>query len=105
MNQKHILPCLRFLVFSAFFLPQSFSFLPTSLLSSSPLLPKSPHFALEGKRRKAKLGAKSRKEINGSQNNTLEAGTKSEKAKQEIESKFPSFSSFFLLFSYMVLLK
>jgi hypothetical protein len=30
MNQKHILPCPRLLVFSAFFLPQSFSLLPTS---------------------------------------------------------------------------
>ncbi len=29
MNQKHILPCPRFLVFSASSLPQSFSLLPT----------------------------------------------------------------------------
>jgi hypothetical protein len=30
MNQKHILPSPKFLVFSAFSLPQSFSLLPTS---------------------------------------------------------------------------
>jgi hypothetical protein len=30
MNQKHILPCPRFLVFSASSLPQTFSFLPIS---------------------------------------------------------------------------
>jgi quinol-cytochrome oxidoreductase complex cytochrome b subunit len=40
MNQKHILPGPRFLVFSASSLPQSFSFLPISLL------PTSLHFAL-----------------------------------------------------------
>ncbi len=33
MNQKHILPCLRFLVFFASYLPQKFSFLPTYLTS------------------------------------------------------------------------
>jgi hypothetical protein len=31
MNQKHILPCPKLLVFSTFFLPQNFSLLPTSL--------------------------------------------------------------------------
>jgi hypothetical protein len=35
MNQKHILPCPKFLVFSTSSLPQSFSLLPTS-----------PHFVL-----------------------------------------------------------
>ncbi len=62
MNQKHILPCPKFLVFSISYLPQSFSLLPTSLLPpfhlsppsylpptylpppTSPLLPTSPHF-------------------------------------------------------------
>ncbi len=39
MNQKHILPCPKFLVFSISYLPQSFSLLPTSLLLTSPLLP------------------------------------------------------------------
>jgi hypothetical protein len=48
MNQKHLLPYPKFLVFSAFSLPQSFSLLPTSLLLTSPLLPPSylPHFIL-----------------------------------------------------------
>jgi hypothetical protein len=41
MNQKHILPCPKFLVFSASSLPKSFSLLPTSLLLTSPLLPHS----------------------------------------------------------------
>jgi len=41
MNQKHILPYPKFLVFSASSLPQSFSLLPTSLLFTSPLLPPS----------------------------------------------------------------
>jgi hypothetical protein len=36
MNQKHILPCPKFLVFSASSLPQSFSLLPTSLPPTSP---------------------------------------------------------------------
>jgi hypothetical protein len=44
MNQKHILPCLKFLVFSTSFLPQSFSLLPTSLQPTSPFLPTSPNF-------------------------------------------------------------
>jgi len=35
MNQKHILPCPRFLIFSACILPQSFSILPTPLLPPS----------------------------------------------------------------------
>jgi len=39
MNQKHIFPCPKFLVFSTSFLPQSFSLLPTS-----PFLPTSPNF-------------------------------------------------------------
>jgi hypothetical protein len=39
MNQKHILPCPKFLVFSAASLSQSFSLLPTSLPPTSPLLP------------------------------------------------------------------
>jgi len=45
MNQKHILLCPKFLVFSASSMPHSFSLLPTSFLFTSPLLPTSPHFA------------------------------------------------------------
>jgi len=41
MTQKHIFPYPRFLVFSASFLPQSFSLIPTSLLLTSPFLPPS----------------------------------------------------------------
>jgi hypothetical protein len=41
MNQKHILLCPKFLIFSTYSLPQSFSLLPTSLLFTSSLLPPS----------------------------------------------------------------
>jgi hypothetical protein len=46
MNQKHILFCPKFLVFSTSYLPQIFSLLPTSLPPTSPLQPISFHFAL-----------------------------------------------------------
>jgi hypothetical protein len=42
MNQKHILLCPKFFVFSTSSLPQSFSLLPTSLPPTSPLLFTSP---------------------------------------------------------------
>jgi hypothetical protein len=49
MNQKHILPYPRFLVFSASSLPQSFSFLPIFLLPTSPHFEFTPSSELEAR--------------------------------------------------------
>jgi hypothetical protein len=63
MNQKHILPCPRFLVFSASSLPQSFSFLPTYLTSfcSHSVIRAQESLKQEGRRGRAKLGAGSKR--------------------------------------------
>jgi len=39
------------------------------------------------------------------QDNTLEAGIKNERVEREVEGELPPFFSYFLLFSYMVLLQ
>jgi hypothetical protein len=39
------------------------------------------------------------------QDNTLEVGIKNERVEREVEGKLPPFFSYFLLFSYMVLLQ
>jgi hypothetical protein len=69
MNQKHILPCPRFLVFSTSSLPQSFFHLPTSPFLLTYLTSFCAHSIVkvreslkqEGRRGRAKIGAKSRR--------------------------------------------
>jgi len=104
MNQKHILPCLKVLVFSASFLPQSFSFLPHSYLAPPSYL---NHLILHSraKERKAELGAKSEREKMVARTTHLKQEPKVRRQNRSLKvSSLPSLH-FFWLFSYMVLLK
>jgi len=124
MNQKHILLCPKFLVFSTSSMPHSFSLLPTSFLFTSPLLPTSPHFAfipllelgstwsgthefhrqnlgvLEMGVRIMSLKRDPWQHVcNKTQDNALEVGAIIDRLELELEDKFPPLSPF--IFGYV----
>ncbi len=113
MNQKHILPCPRFLVFSTSSLPQSFSYLPTYLVSfcthSIAKARDRESLKWEGQRRRVEPGTKSRRAEMATRTKHLKQKGKSGRAKSKSQKwegregvwkgKLPPFFSFFLLFS------
>jgi uncharacterized membrane protein YgcG len=89
MNQKHILPCPKFLVFSTSSLPQSFSILPTSLLLTSPLL---PTYLISFCIHSIVRAQESLKQEPGQSQSKSQV-----RPKQELEGKLLLFSSFFFV--------
>ncbi len=113
MNQKHVLPYPKFLVFLASSLPQSFSLLPTSLTLTSPsylpptYLPPPTYLTsfctqsiirawerLKWESPSLKLGSA----WSETQDNTLQVGARTDRPEWELEGKLLPLSSFPSLF-------
>ncbi len=125
MNQKHILPCLRFLVFLASLLAQKFSLLPTYLISfcTHSIIKVQENLKQEGTRgrvelrtisKKVELGARSGRAKVAPKKKYLkwkgtskkaQMGAKSERAEWELEGKFLPFFSFCFVVFLCVLLR